>query len=67
MNNECRSLGASWFKSSHSGSSGGNCVETAGLPAIDAVGVRDSKDPAQGCLAVSPRAWSAMTGALKQQ
>lgn len=32
-----------WRKSSRSTSSGGNCVEVAGLPGM--VAVRDSKDP----------------------
>ena len=32
-----------WRKSSHSGASGDNCVEVAGLPA--AIAVRDSKNP----------------------
>lgn len=32
-----------WRRSTHSDSSGGNCVELAGLPAE--IAVRDSKDP----------------------
>lgn len=52
-----------WFKSSYSGSGGGNCVETAGLG--DAVGVRDSKEPARGHLLLSPTAWSALTESMK--
>ncbi|WTW92845.1 DUF397 domain-containing protein [Streptomycetaceae bacterium NBC_01309] len=52
-----------WFKSSRSGSEGGNCVETAGL--VDAVGVRDSKNPARGHLSLSPTAWSALTESMK--
>ena len=32
-----------WRKSTHSDSSGGDCVEVAGLPV--AIAVRDSKDP----------------------
>ncbi|MEU9021416.1 DUF397 domain-containing protein [Actinomadura sp. NPDC048394] len=35
--------GVSWRKSSYSGSNGGNCIELA--DAVDAVAVRDSKDP----------------------
>ena len=34
---------AHWRKSTHSNSSGAECVEVAGLPAT--VAVRDSKDP----------------------
>lgn len=65
MKNETSPLApVHWFKSSHSGSEGGNCVE---ILLVDTIGVRDSKDLTQGRLAVSPRAWSAMTGALKQQ
>lgn len=48
---------AAWRKSSYSTSTGSNCVEVAVLP--DAIGVRDSKRPAAGRLAVSPPAWSA--------
>ncbi|TDC76617.1 DUF397 domain-containing protein [Actinomadura sp. 7K507] len=41
-----------WRKSSRSGSSGGDCVELAGVK--DAVAVRDSKDP-HGPILVVPR------------
>jgi hypothetical protein len=45
-----------WFKSSYSGSSGDNCVEVA----LDAsVHVRDSQQPEDGQLVLSPAAWSA--------
>lgn len=53
-----------WFKSSHSGPEGGNCVETAGLRY--AVGVRDSKDPDRGHLSMSPAAWFALTESVKR-
>ncbi|MFF1297537.1 MULTISPECIES: DUF397 domain-containing protein [unclassified Streptomyces] len=46
-----------WFKSSYSGSEGGNCVEVATQPA--AVHVRDSKNPAGPQLTVTPDAWAA--------
>lgn len=46
-----------WFKSSYSGSGGGNCVEVAIRPA--AVHIRDSKTPQGGRLSVSPEAWAA--------
>ncbi len=52
--------GLSWFKSSHSGGDGGNCVEVAA--GSDAVRVRDSKDRAGGTLAFVPAAWSAFVG-----
>ncbi|MEU0289475.1 DUF397 domain-containing protein [Streptomyces sp. NPDC006147] len=46
-----------WFKSSHSGGAGGDCLEVAALPT--AVHVRDSKDTGRGAFAVTPAAWSA--------
>ncbi|MGW7204246.1 DUF397 domain-containing protein [Streptomyces sp. NPDC054837] len=46
-----------WFKSSYSGSEGGNCVEVATQPT--AVHVRDSKNPAGPQLTVAPDAWAA--------
>ncbi|MBO0919082.1 DUF397 domain-containing protein [Streptomyces laculatispora] len=46
-----------WFKSSHSGPEGGNCVEVATGP--HAIHVRDSKDLTVPSLSVSPAAWSA--------
>ncbi|WP_129306357.1 DUF397 domain-containing protein [Streptomyces sp. L2] len=46
-----------WFKSSHSGGEGGECVETAITPA--AIHIRDSKAPTRGTLAVRPATWSA--------
>ncbi|MBZ6101081.1 DUF397 domain-containing protein [Streptomyces olivaceus] len=45
-----------WFKSSYSGSEGGNCVEVATAPT--AIHIRDSKAP-QGHVTVSPTAWAA--------
>jgi hypothetical protein len=48
-----------WFKSSYSGSDGGQCIEIAAAPA--AVHVRDSKDPDGGTLTFTPEAWSAFT------
>jgi len=47
---------AAWYKSSHSGSNGGQCVEVArNLPSI--VAVRDSKDPAGHSLTFTPAQW----------
>ncbi|MFE0027341.1 DUF397 domain-containing protein [Amycolatopsis sp. NPDC059021] len=48
---------ASWRKSSHSSGEGanGDCVEIAFVSGL--VGVRDSKAPTAGTLAVSAKAW----------
>ncbi|MFE2276912.1 DUF397 domain-containing protein [Streptomyces sp. NPDC059454] len=46
-----------WFKSSYSGSDGGNCLEVATHPA--AVHIRDSKTPDAPHLTVTPKAWTA--------
>ncbi|MFH8384977.1 DUF397 domain-containing protein [Kitasatospora sp. NPDC018058] len=46
-----------WFKSSHSGAEGGQCVEVAVANA--AVHVRDSKDPAGPVLRIEPADWAA--------
>jgi hypothetical protein len=46
-----------WFKSSYSGSGGGNCVEVAVRP--EAVHIRDSKDRRIRTLVVTPTAWAA--------
>jgi hypothetical protein len=48
-----------WFKSSYSGSGGGNCVEVALRP--EAVHIRDSKDKRIRPLTVTPKAWAAFT------
>jgi hypothetical protein len=46
-----------WFKSSYSGSGGGNCVEVALRP--QAVHIRDSKDKGIRPLVVTPATWTA--------
>ncbi|GGQ76954.1 DUF397 domain-containing protein [Streptomyces pilosus] len=46
-----------WFKSSYSGSEGGECLEVATQPA--AVHIRDSKTPDAPHLTVTPEAWAA--------
>lgn len=46
-----------WFKSSHSGAEGGDCIEVAAEPGT--VHVRDSKDTAGPSLTLSPEGWSA--------
>ncbi|MGW4818780.1 DUF397 domain-containing protein [Streptomyces sp. NPDC004227] len=51
-----------WFKSSHSGGSGTECVEAAFVPS--GVLVRDSKQPEHPHLTVSAGAWARfVTGA----
>jgi len=45
-----------WFKSSHSGSQGDDCVEVAYRPQV--VYVRDSKEQEGPVLSVSPAAWA---------
>jgi hypothetical protein len=53
-----QSDGLVWFKSSHSGTSGGDCVEVAAGP--DAVYVRDSKTAGDGpVLRVGRDGWAA--------
>ncbi|MFD5055354.1 DUF397 domain-containing protein [Streptomyces tendae] len=50
-----------WFKSTYSGSEGGQCVEVAQEP--PAIHIRDSKAP-QGHVTVGPGAWAAFLGAF---
>lgn len=45
-----------WFKSSYSGSNGGECVEVAAAPGT--IHVRDSKDASSPSLNVSTGSWS---------
>ncbi|MER8233769.1 DUF397 domain-containing protein [Streptomyces sp. NPDC094049] len=49
-----------WFKSSHSGGDGGQCVEVA--TGAETVHVRDSKDVARPGLRVSYGAWAGFVG-----
>ncbi|AXK35862.1 DUF397 domain-containing protein [Streptomyces armeniacus] len=46
-----------WFKSSYSGSNGGECIEVAACP--ETVHVRDSKDTSRPCLIAPPESWAA--------
>ncbi|MGC4891437.1 DUF397 domain-containing protein [Micromonospora sp. DT227] len=58
--------GASWRKSTRSGSNGGNCVEVAdNLPGV--VGVRDSKDPTGPTLAFEPASWRAFVAQIAER
>ena len=52
--------GLAWFKSSHSGTEGGECVEVAAATAV--VHVRDSKVAAGPILTASPEAWAGFVG-----
>ncbi|MBZ6253114.1 DUF397 domain-containing protein [Streptomyces olivaceus] len=51
---------SSWFKSSYSGSGGGDCVEVATASAT--VHVRDSKDRARPSISVGTAQWTAFVG-----
>ncbi|MEV7678752.1 DUF397 domain-containing protein [Streptomyces sp. NPDC088341] len=62
--NEYDLSAASWHKSSHSGASGGNCLEVADGP-TGIVPVRDSKDPAGPVLTFRAAAWSAFVSRVK--
>ncbi|MHB9862263.1 DUF397 domain-containing protein [Streptomyces sp. YIM S03343] len=48
--------GLAWFKSSYSGTEGGECVEVAAATAV--VHVRDSKNVTGPVLTVSREAWT---------
>ncbi|MEE1762451.1 DUF397 domain-containing protein [Streptomyces sp. SP18BB07] len=53
-----------WFKSSYSGGSGTECVETAF--GLNGAAVRDSKDQTLPWLAFSDRAWSDFIAAIQK-
>lgn len=53
-----------WRKSSHS-AQGGDCIEVA--PLDHRTGVRDSKSRARGHVELTPTAWTAFVGALKDR
>ncbi|GAA2879143.1 DUF397 domain-containing protein [Streptomyces mexicanus] len=57
--------GLSWFKSSHSGAEGGQCVEVAAGSA--AVHVRDSKAVTGPVLTVSRAAWTGFVALAASQ
>jgi hypothetical protein len=52
----------SWRKSSYSGSNGGQCIEVA---TSGRVLVRDSKNPADGLLGFSTKAWRDFAARIK--
>lgn len=53
-----------WRKSLRSGPSGANCVELAALGG--SVGVRDSKSPSSGHLALTPARFAGFVKRVKQ-
>ncbi|MBZ6198985.1 DUF397 domain-containing protein [Streptomyces olivaceus] len=53
-----QALGLAWFKSSYSSGEGGQCVEVASTSGT--VHVRDSKQPADAMVTVSPQAWAGL-------
>ncbi|MDQ0773892.1 hypothetical protein QF026_002358 [Streptomyces aurantiacus] len=52
--------GLAWFKSSYSGTEGGDCVEIAGN--TEAVHIRDSKSQTGPVVRVSREAWAGFVG-----
>lgn len=52
-----------WRKSSHSGGSGGDCVEVAEIAPV--LAVRDSKDPDGPVLMLDAGAWRALVRGIK--
>ncbi|MEZ7006583.1 DUF397 domain-containing protein [Streptomyces sp. AD55] len=56
---------SAWFKSSRSGTEGGECVEVAAATAV--VHVRDSKAVAGTVVAVSRSAWAGFLGLVSSQ
>ncbi|MCD9878292.1 DUF397 domain-containing protein [Streptomyces guryensis] len=55
MHNSQDLTGARWRKSSHSGDTGGDCVEVADL--TPRIAVRDSENPSAGALTLTPAAF----------
>ncbi|MFG2085481.1 MULTISPECIES: DUF397 domain-containing protein [unclassified Spirillospora] len=53
-----------WRKASRSSSTGGDCVEVASLNTV--IGVRDSKAPGAGHLALSPEGFARLVTAVKR-
>jgi hypothetical protein len=53
-----------WIKSSHSGPTGGNCVETAARPGTG-LAVRDSRFPAGPALVFPAAAWASFVADLR--
>jgi hypothetical protein len=53
-----------WRKASKSGNGGSNCVEVASKSV--GVGIRDSKSPERGHLAVTPEVFRALVARIKR-
>ncbi|WP_406287837.1 DUF397 domain-containing protein [Embleya sp. NBC_00896] len=57
--------GTTWFKSSYSNNSGGQCVEGAYFEGTS-MAIRDSKDPARGAFHFAANTWETFIRSLKQ-
>lgn len=55
---------AGWVKSTHSGPTGGNCVQVA-IAGDGRVAVRNSRHPAGPALLFTPAQWAAFVAAAK--
>ncbi|SFP18736.1 DUF397 domain-containing protein [Actinomadura madurae] len=53
-----------WRKASRSSTTGGDCVEVADFSSV--IGVRDSRAPDAGHLALSPKTFSQLIAAIKR-
>ncbi len=63
MNTTTNTTFAQWRKSSHSGGESGQCVEVAASPAL--VGIRDSKNPNGGHLALERSTFAGLVDRVK--
>jgi hypothetical protein len=59
-----RDISATWIKSSHSGPTGGNCVEVAFLAGGD-VAMRNSRHPDGPALVFTQAEWDAFLGGAR--
>ena len=59
-----RGITGNWIKSSHSGPTGGNCVEVAFL-ADGEVAMRNSRDPSGPALVFTRAEWNAFLGGAR--
>ena len=55
-----------WVKAKASGGSGGNCVEVGSTAAGTVAGIRDSKSPERGHLAVTPQGFGVFLASVKR-
>jgi hypothetical protein len=55
---------ATWRKSSRSDNNGGACVEVAHL--ADTIAVRDSKNPDNGTILLTPSQWMTFIGGIRR-